>query len=415
MAEPAPLRVLLAGGGSAGHVNPLLATATDLAARPGGATITVLGTEAGLEARLVPAAGLPLRIVPRVPLPRRPSPDLLRLPARLTAAVRAARAAITESGAEVVVGFGGYVSTPAYLAARAAGVPVVVHEQNARPGLANRRGARWARAVAVTFPSTPLPGGQRTGMPLRTGIANRPGARWARAVAVTFPGTPLPGGQLTGMPLRAGIAALLAERATPELAAARRRAGAAALGLDPARTTLLVTGGSLGAQRVNEAASACAGDLVGAGVQVLHLTGAGKDAAVADAVAAAGAGEHYHVRPYLDAMEHAYACADLVLARSGAGTVSELAALGIAAVYVPLPIGNGEQRLNATGVVDAGGGLLVEDADLTAALVRSHVVPLLADRARLTAMGEAAAAAGVRDGAARLGDLVLAAAGRGAA
>ncbi|MEE6297063.1 undecaprenyldiphospho-muramoylpentapeptide beta-N-acetylglucosaminyltransferase [Georgenia wangjunii] len=380
MAEPAPLRVLLAGGGSAGHVNPLLATATDLAARPGGATITVLGTEAGLEARLVPAAGLPLRIVPRVPLPRRPSPDLLRLPTRLTAAVRAARAAITESGAEVVVGFGGYVSTPAYLAARAAGVPVVVHEQNARPGLANRLGARWARAVAVTFP-----------------------------------GTPLPGGQLTGMPLRAGIAALLAERATPELAAARRRAGAAALGLDPARTTLLVTGGSLGAQRVNEAASACAGDLVGAGVQVLHLTGAGKDAAVADAVAAAGAGEHYHVRPYLDAMEHAYACADLVLARSGAGTVSELAALGIAAVYVPLPIGNGEQRLNATGVVDAGGGLLVEDADLTAALVRSHVVPLLADRARLTAMGEAAAAAGVRDGAARLGDLVLAAAGRGAA
>ncbi|WP_249043266.1 UDP-N-acetylglucosamine--N-acetylmuramyl-(pentapeptide) pyrophosphoryl-undecaprenol N-acetylglucosamine transferase, partial [Georgenia thermotolerans] len=189
MAEPnlpqAPgagaLRVLLAGGGTAGHVNPLLATAAALAARPGGAQVTALGTAAGLEHTLVPAAGYPLRIVPRVPLPRRPSLDLLRLPTNLAAAVRAAGEAIDATGAQVVVGFGGYVATPAYLAARRRGVPVVVHEQNARPGLANRLGARWAAAVALTFPSTPL--------------------RAARGRT-----------EVTGLPLRAPVAALVADR-----------------------------------------------------------------------------------------------------------------------------------------------------------------------------------------------------------
>ncbi len=366
----AELRALLAGGGTAGHVNPLLATATALQALPGGAEITVLGTEAGLEARLVPDAGLPLRHVPRVPLPRRPSPDLLRLPGRLGSAVRAAAEAITDSRAQVVVGFGGYVATPAYLAARRLGVPVVVHEQNARPGLANRLGARWARHVAVSFPGTPLP----------------------RAV-------------LTGLPLRAAIAALVAERESD--AAARRTAGAAALGLDPERTTLLVTGGSLGAQRVNEAVSAGARALTDAGVQVLHLTGQGKDEPVRAATAGLAG---YHVRPYLDDMASAYAVADLVLARSGAGTVSELAALGIGAVYVPLPIGNGEQRRNAADVVAAGGGTIVADAELTPAYVTGPLRELLADPDRLAAMGRAAAGAGIRDGAARLAELVVGAA-----
>ena len=365
----AELRALLAGGGTAGHVNPLLATAAELAGR--GVQVSVLGTEEGLEARLVPDAGLPMRIVPRVPLPRRPSVDLLRVPGRLRGAVRVARQAITETGADVVVGFGGYVATPAYLAARRLGVPVVIHEQNARPGLANRLGARWARHVAVSFP-----------------------------------GTPLRGAVLTGLPLRAAIRDLVAERADD--AAARRRAGAEALGLDPERTTLLVTGGSLGALRINTALAAGGAALTGAGVQVLHLTGAGKD----DDVRAATAHlPGYHVRAYLDDMASAYAAADLVLARSGAGTVSELAALGLGAVYVPLPIGNGEQRRNAAGVIAAGGGLLVEDAELTGEYVAGPLRELLADRDRLAAMSAAAAHAGIRDGDVRLTELVLDAAG----
>jgi UDP-N-acetylglucosamine--N-acetylmuramyl-(pentapeptide) pyrophosphoryl-undecaprenol N-acetylglucosamine transferase len=370
--------VLLAGGGTAGHVNPLLAVAEELRRRRPDLDVTVLGTATGLEARLVPERGLPLALVPRVPLPRRPTADWFRLPGRLTAAVTAAGDAIDRTGAQVVVGFGGYVATPAYLAARRRGLPVVVHEANARPGLANRLGARWAAEVAVTFP-----------------------------------GTPLPRAQVVGMPLRAAVADLARRRADDD--GATRRDAATALGLDPARPTVLVTGGSLGAARINGAVAGAAVQLVAAGAQVLHLTGTGKADAVRDAVGdEAEVRAHYHVREYLSEMELAYAVASLVVCRAGAATVSELAALGLPAVYVPLPVGNGEQRLNATPVVDAGGGLLVDDADLSTAWVRSHVLPLLADTGRLAAMGRAAAGAGTVEGAARVADLVERAAARDA-
>lgn len=359
-----PLRsVVLAGGGTAGHVNPLLAVADELRRRHAGIDVTVLGTAEGLEAELVPARGYRLVTVPRVPLPRRPTLDWFRLPARLRRAVAVARDAAV--GAQAVVGFGGYVATPAYLAARGR-VPVVIHEQNARPGLANRLGARWADAVAVTFP-----------------------------------GTRLPGATVTGLPLRPPVAALAAARQTD--ADGARRAAAKTLGLDPAATTLLVTGGSLGALSLNRALAGAAADLADAGVQVLHLTGTGKDAEVRAAVAGVPG---YHVLAYLADMQHALAVADLVVCRAGAGTVSELAALGIPAVYVPLPVGNGEQRLNAAPVVDAGGGVLVPDAQLDPAWVRAHVVPLLADRARLAAMAQAARSVGTTDAAARVADLV---------
>jgi len=355
--------VLLAGGGTAGHVNPLLALAAELRRRDAATSLHVLGTREGLEAELVPRAGLEMTFVPRVPVPRRPTLDLLRVPGRLRAAVRAADEALERSGADVVVGFGGYVAAPAYLAARRRGVPVVVHEANARPGLANRLGARRAAAVAVTFPGTPLP----------------------RAV-------------VTGLPLRPEIEQLLVQREEdPDRV---RSAARAELGLAEQRRTLLVTGGSLGALSLNRALVAVGAELVAAGAQVLHLTGKGKDAEVR----AGAPREHYHVREYLPEMHLAYAAADLVVCRAGAGTVSELAALGLPAVYVPLPIGNGEQRSNAQGVVAAGGGILVEDRDLTPSWLREHVLGL--DDAQLEAMAQAAARAGVRDGAARLADLV---------
>lgn len=365
--------VLLAGGGSAGHVNPLLAVADELTARHPDLAVTVLGTEQGLEAELVPARGYPLVHVPRVPLPRRPTLDWFALPGRLRAAVDAAGSAIDEAGAQVVVGFGGYVATPAYLAARNRGIPVVVHEQNARPGLANRLGARWAAAVAVTFP-----------------------------------GTRLPGAVVTGLPLRPELADLVAER-TADRRGARVRA-AAELGLDPDLPTLVVTGGSLGAVSLNLAAAGASGHLLAAGAQVLHLTGAGKADAVRDlvrdGVQGAGLPGRYQVREYLGRMQLALAVADLVLCRSGAGTVSELAALGLPAVYVPLPVGNGEQRLNARPVVEAGGGVLVPDVELDAAWVRERLVPMLTDASALEQMGAAAAAVGRTDSAARVADLV---------
>ncbi|HEY6793405.1 MAG TPA: undecaprenyldiphospho-muramoylpentapeptide beta-N-acetylglucosaminyltransferase [Kineosporiaceae bacterium] len=366
------LSVLLAGGGTTGHVAPLLATADCLQRRDPDVRITVLGTAEGLESRLVPAAGHPLAVVPRVPLPRRLSLDLARLPGRLGAAVAAADDALRRSGADVVVGFGGYVATPAYLAARRRGVPVVVHEQNARPGIANRLGARLARHVAVTFP-----------------------------------GTPLPGAQVIGLPLRRQITTL--DRA------ALRAPGRAAFGLDAARTTLLVTGGSLGAQRLNGTFGAAAADLAAVGVQVLHAAGRGKSVPLAAPAGRPDArgGAPYQVREYLDRMDLAYAAADAVVCRSGAGTVCEVTTVGLAAAFVPLPIGNGEQRLNAQPVVDAGGALLVDDADCTPEWVRAVLIPLLADPTRLATMAGAASRFGIRDADERLADLVVDAVGRG--
>jgi UDP-N-acetylglucosamine--N-acetylmuramyl-(pentapeptide) pyrophosphoryl-undecaprenol N-acetylglucosamine transferase len=358
-----PRSVLLAGGGTAGHVSPLLALADCLRRRDPDVRITALGTAQGLESRLVPARGYPLLEVPKVPFPRRPSGDLLRLPANLRRAVRAAGDAIESTQAEVVVGFGGYVATPAYLAARRQGTPVVVHEQNARPGLANRLGARIAARVGVTFPGTPLPRATVTGMPLRREIATLDRDA-VRAEARTHFG-------LTDRP------------------------------------TVLVTGGSLGAQRLNAAFAGAAAELSAAGVQVLHVAGAGKEF-VPDAVA----GAPYVVLAYCDRMDLAYAAADLVVARAGANTVCEVTAVGLPAVYVPLPIGNGEQRLNATAVVAAGGGLLVDDAEVAPEWVARVVRPLVLDAARLSAMAKAAAAVGERGGDELLADLVVAAAGR---
>ena len=174
---------------------------------------------------------------------------------------------------------------------------------------------------------------------------------------------------------------------------------------------MLITGGSLGAQRLNEVLAAALPSL-SPDLQVLHLTGRDKDGPVRAAVEAAvaagadpGLAERYHVLDYLVAMEQAYACADGVICRSGAGTVAELTALGLPALYVPLPIGNGEQRLNAADVVAAGGGRLVADARLTAADVVDFTA-LLTRPAERGAMAAAAASTGVRDGARRLADLI---------
>ncbi len=354
--------VVLAGGGTGGHIEPMLALADALSRRGDPPRITCLGTARGMETRLVPARGYDLRLIPPVPLPRRLTPDLLRVPGRVVSSVRETRAVLADVAADVVVGFGGYVALPAYLAARRAGIPIVVHEQNALPGLANRIGARLAARVAVTVP-----------------------------------GTPLHAGELVGMPLRRAISGLDRE--------ARRAEARAAFGLDADRPTLLVVGGSQGAASLNRAAVAAADVLTAAGVQVLHARGP-KNTDVA--VPARPAGDTpYVVVDYLERMDLAYAAADLALCRAGAVTVAELAAVGLPAAFVPLPIGNGEQRRNALPLVEAGGALLIEDAQLSGEWIAQRLVPLLTDPEALTGYARNAAAAGAPDADERLADIVL--------
>ena len=363
--------ILLAGGGTAGHVNPLLATAAELADR--GHQVAALGTATGLESELVPRAGLDLHVVPRVPLPRRISGDMVRLPAAWRAAVKAAGAAIDATQAQAVVGFGGYVSAPAYVAANRRGVPVIVHEANARPGLANRLGARKAAAVAITFP-----------------------------------GTPLRGAVVTGLPLREEVRMLADDLVVPDSAAAVRGAARARLGWPADAPVLLVTGGSLGAASLNAATVGAVRALVAHGVHVIHLTGKGKADEALELHAALEPDQRrmYDVREYAHDMEHMFACADAVACRAGAATVSEVTALGLPAVYVPLPHGNGEQALNAAAAVAAGAAVLIDDSDLTPAALEQQAERLVLDPDSSRAARAAAASIGIRDGAQRLADLV---------
>ncbi|MGN6444188.1 UDP-N-acetylglucosamine--N-acetylmuramyl-(pentapeptide) pyrophosphoryl-undecaprenol N-acetylglucosamine transferase [Amnibacterium sp.] len=343
-------RWLLAGGGTAGHVNPLLAVADRLVEE--GDEALVLGTAEGLESRLVPQRGYELLVIPRLPFPRRPNRAALRFPRAVLGSIALTGRYLADRGIDGVIGFGGYAAAPAYLAARRRGIPFAIHEQNARPGMANRLGARLTHVVGVTFPDTPLPHATRVGMPLRREIAD-----------------------LDREALRSEARAFF--------------------GLDPARPVLLVTGGSLGALRLNRAAAANAAAVAASGWQVLHLTG-GRSTEPDPQV------DGYRMLAYCDRMDLALAAAELAVSRAGASTVSELSALGLPAVYVPYAVGNGEQRFNAAGVVAAGGALLEPDAGFTPERFAAVVLPLLKDPARVAAMAAAATGDGVRDGAERM-------------
>lgn len=350
-------RYLLAGGGTTGHVNPLLAVADRLSSENPASEILALGTASGLEARLVPERGYELVTIDKVPLPRRLDADIFRFPGRLLRAIGEIRRLIRERDIDIVVGFGGFVSAPAYLAAWREKIPIVVHEANAVPGFANRVGSALTRYVGVAFAGTKLRHARVVGMPLAPALeALHP--LECRSKAMTY------------------------------------------FELDPRRKVLLVTGGSQGARSINETVSAEISSILAAGWSVLHIVGSRSE--LRDTGLA-----HYRVVAYCDRMDLAFSVAEVALARAGSATVSELTALGIPAVYVPLPIGNGEQRRNAEAVVDAGGAIIVKNSGFTAEWVRDSLVPLLRDSTLIAEMASRTSTKSMRDGTARTVALIV--------
>jgi UDP-N-acetylglucosamine--N-acetylmuramyl-(pentapeptide) pyrophosphoryl-undecaprenol N-acetylglucosamine transferase len=348
---------LLAGGGTAGHVNPLLAVAAEIRRREPQATLIFLGTAEGLESRLVPAEGFELQVIPRLPFPRRPDRRAWRFVRGWRGAVSRVQKLIASRGVDVVFGVGGYVAAPAYAAARRAKVPLVIHEANARPGLSNA----WA-------------------------------AGFATRVAVAIHGTRLRRSTWVGMPLRAEIATL---NVSDRRAAACRR-----WDLTPDLPVLLVTGGSLGARRINLAVATLAPQILAAGWQILHITG-DRDAGM---ITSDQSG--YVVVDYCDNMADAFATASLIVSRAGSSTLAEITALGIPSILIPYASGNGEQELNAAPVVASGGAVLVPDARTSADTLWAAASPLLSNRDALAAMAAAAATVGTREAAARTVDLI---------
>ncbi|MEU6847795.1 UDP-N-acetylglucosamine--N-acetylmuramyl-(pentapeptide) pyrophosphoryl-undecaprenol N-acetylglucosamine transferase [Streptomyces sp. NPDC046716] len=345
-----PLSVVIGAGGTGGHIYPGLALADALRRAVPDAVISFVGTERGLETRLIPDAGYRLHTVDMIPFDPSLGARRYLLPAALLKSGGQARAVLREQGAHIAVGMGGYPSAPVIVGARMAGLPSLIHESNAVPGRANRFAARLTPHIAVAFDRSRahLPGGTR---------------------ALT-----------TGMPIAASLAAL--DRTAPRDGARR------ALGVPDGARLVLVNGGSLGAARLTEAAVGLAARWRGrTDVHLLVKTGP----AALEETRRRLLGTPAAAVPYLDRMDLAYTAADLVVCRAGSATVAELATTRVPAVLVPYPHAPGDhQTHNARVLSDAGAGLLLSDGATTADALAALVEPLLADPHRLAAMSAAA-------------------------
>jgi UDP-N-acetylglucosamine--N-acetylmuramyl-(pentapeptide) pyrophosphoryl-undecaprenol N-acetylglucosamine transferase len=359
--------IVIAGGGTAGHVFPGLSLARALTQR--GRRVVFVGTQEGPEARLVPEAGFEFHAVPVHPFVRSISTEALRGPAAALRAVGRCREIVR--GAAAVVGLGGYASVPAILAAKRERVPVVLHEQNAVAGLANRTLARLAATVALGFADA--------------------GSSFPRRRVV-----------VTGNPIREEILAVRAGRDAliPE---ARRR-----FDLDRGRSTVMIVGGSQGALHLDQATvGACALLAPRSDLQVLLIAGPAHAEEMRRLLGDTDRALRVRVEGFVDRIDLAYAAADLVVARAGASSIAEVAACGLPVLLVPYPHATaGHQEANARAMQRAGGAAVLRDDELSAESLAGRIVGLMDHRERLAAMSERSLAFAAPDATAQLADAV---------
>ncbi|MES2637953.1 MAG: UDP-N-acetylglucosamine--N-acetylmuramyl-(pentapeptide) pyrophosphoryl-undecaprenol N-acetylglucosamine transferase [Myxococcota bacterium] len=336
--------VILAGGGTGGHVYPAIAMGDAMRAR--GHTVHYYGDAARLEGRVAPARGYLFRGVDAAQFPRSGLLAKLKFARSLLRSVMQARTLLRQDQATMVLGVGGYVMAPTVLAAWTLGIPAAIHEANVAPGLANRLCARVAKLVLLTYPET---------------AARLPGNAEKHVV---------------GCPVNPAV--LLGER----VAAAER------YGFDPARPVLVAVGGSLGAAKLNELTIALANDPA-RDYQILHVTGPRYEAEVTAAYGAVPEG--VVVRGYEDRMADAFAVADLVLCRSGSSTLAELCAVGRASVLLPSPnVTDNHQEENARGLERAGAAAVVVERGMDLSAVVALIRVLMGNAPRRTEMAQAA-------------------------
>ena len=336
-------KIVFAGGGTAGHIQPALAVARLWMQQNPADQIIFLGTSSGLETRLVPEAGFELQLITRVRVPRSLSPDLFKVPNSLRRSISESKKIL--EGADLLIGFGGYVCAPAYIAAGSLKVPFVIHEANAAPGWANRLGARYTDALA-------------TGTPVSKGP-------FAQAL-------------ITGLPLRDDIASLLsAYRSADEASWSEIRVKTKnELGVRAGDKVVLVFGGSQGSQAINEVIDSTRRMINDRSITIVHSVGASNALPESD--------ERYFASSYIEDMASAYLAADLVVARSGAITCSEVRALGKYALFIPLPIGNGEQSVNADHLVEMGRARVLDQKSFTPTWLLDNMDSMLALSAQIS-------------------------------
>lgn len=325
--------------------------------------VLFVGTPDSLEARLVPEAGIEFRALPARGFDRSRPLTLVTSGAVIVASALRAWRLLGSYRPDAVLGFGGYVSIPVGLAAVIRGVPLVLHEQNSVPGLANRILSRWARRAGVTYPES--------------------GARLRHPDRVV----------VTGNPVR------------PQVLSASRQSGRASLGIAEDDVMLLVFGGSRGARHVNAAVVAAGRRLLAlSGVTVVHIAGKAEMDTVRAAIEEAGIDEsRWRLLDYVDDMGPVLAAADLVLARAGATSIAEITALGLPSVLVPYPYATDDhQTTNAQACVEHGAAIRFADAEIDEERFGDALVELLSDSARRASMADASKALGRPDAAAAL-------------
>ncbi|MDD6722877.1 MAG: undecaprenyldiphospho-muramoylpentapeptide beta-N-acetylglucosaminyltransferase [Bacteroidales bacterium] len=330
-----PLRVLVSGGGTGGHIFPAVSIANEVRRRHPDAEILFVGAEGRMEMQRVPAAGYDIKGLPVAGFDRRRLWRNFAVLCKLWRSLRMANGILRDFRPDIAVGVGGYASGPMLKAAQRHGIPTLLQEQNGYPGVTNKLLAKKADAICVAYDNMD---------------------RWFPADRIV----------MTGNPVRAAITAVTA---TP--AEAKK-----ALGFDPGRPLVLSVGGSLGARTVNEAISAAIPQIEKAGAQLLWQTGK----LYADECSAKAQGHpDVHASAFIDDMAMAYRAADLVVSRAGAGTISELELVGAPVILIPSPnVAEDHQRKNALALVDKGAAVMIEDAEATAKL-GAELERLLAD------------------------------------
>ena len=343
------MKILLAGGGTAGHIEPALAVARAMKRRNPSAQFLFLGTKGGLENTLIPRAGFTLTHIPKVAISRSLSPSLLKVPFQLIGSIAATIKAL--KGVDCAIGFGGYVSGPLYFAAAITRTPFVIHEQNAKPGWANRIGAYFTSLTAVSYPVSQgkLQSAKLTGLPLRDDVIaafNEASLDWSRA-----------------------------RKAAKEKIASQ-------FGLSSHRPLVFIFGGSQGSQAINAVVADALPSLTGE-YSIMHGVGAKNVLPQAN--------DHYAPLNYVDEMATAYLAADLIISRSGAVTCAEVAALARYSLFIPLPVGNGEQALNARELVENKRAEIIQQSEFTSQWLLAHIDSLLARSAASPVAGDGSA------------------------
>ena len=328
-------RVLLVGGGTAGHVEPALAVGKWLVAHDSQIQVAFLGTRSGIEVDLLLKEDFPLHCITKVPLPRKINSELFTFPFRLIYSLAQSLRIIRNF--DLIIGFGGYVSASAYLAARALNKPIVIHEANALPGWSNKLGARFATEIAVAVDSV-----------------KRSYPAWSNAI-------------FTGMPIRREISKV-ADLSKDQKRVIKNRV-ISELGLNPQLPIIFAFGGSQGSAAINKTIIDFSQSEAGKSVQIIHAVGGKNSLPSTEA--------NYRPFSYIYNMAEMYVACDLVISRSGAVSCAEIEAIHKFAVLVPLPIGNGEQSANAHDLVNSGAALICNNSEFTSSWLERNLESLI--------------------------------------